>query len=497
VEVKSDRWFVRAYTTQENSGHTLVSGPTAQYINESWKPSFDPNTGDGWYPQYTGALLQALATGANETDANNAARSFADQGRAMLGTPYFNHLKDSISNTPIPQGGTLFQDRSKLYNTEAQYNFGDKIKFVNVIVGANWRLYSLNSQNTLFPDEGSPIKVNEYSAYVQLAQKYLDNKLSLSASFRYDKNSLFTQPKVTSRASAVYEVAHDNFIRFSYQNAYSFPSNIQALQSTLNGYNSYSSGGSNLLLNGHYHFDQYPPYTLASVNAFQQSGNPDSLQRFYYSDIKPQSVNAFELGYSSLISKRVLIDVLGYYSLWENFIGYSDVANTPGSNDPNAFKDRSTFVQYNIAYNGGQTVTTYGWAASASIDLTHNYLVKVNYYSDHMINRNNSQINNFNTPSYHLNLQFGNSGLGKSQLWSFNTSLRYKPAYFYVVSGGLAQGTVPGSAVLDAQVSYKLAKIHSAIRLGGTNITNTYYSTGIANPNIGAVYYATFAYNIY
>ena len=59
------------------------------------------------------------------------------------------------------------------------------------------------------------------------------------------------------------------------------------------------------------------------------------------------------------------------------------------------------------------------------------------------------------------------------------------------------EGTVPSSAVIDAQISYKLLKAHSGIRLGGTNITNKYYSTGIANPMIGATYYVTFAYNIF
>ncbi|HLK28356.1 MAG TPA: TonB-dependent receptor [Puia sp.] len=497
IELKANRWFFRAYTTTENSGHTLVAGPTAQYINEAWKPSYDPNSGDGWYPQYTTQLLTSLATGSNLTDANLAARAFADQGRAELGSVLFNHLKDSISSKPISEGGTLFLDRSKLYNSEFQYNFSDIIKFMKVIAGVNWRLYSLNSKNTLFPDEGKPIDVNEYSAYVQLSKKIIDNKLDLSASFRYDKNSLFTDPKVTSRASAVYEVAKDNFIRFSYQNAYSFPSNIQALQNTLNGYNSYSSGGSNLLLNVHYHFDQYPPYTLSSVMAYQYSGNPDSLQRFVYSDIKPESVNSFELGYATLIGKRVMIDVLGYFSTWKNFIGYADVANTPGTNDPNAFKDHSTYVVYNIAFNGAQTVNTYGYAASVGVDLTHNYLFKINYYSDYLKNKNNSQVNNFNTPHYHVNMEFGNSGFGNKQVWSFSTSLRYKPGYFYVVSGGLAQGNVPASAVVDAQISYKLLKAHSGIRLGGTNIFNKYYSTGIANPNIGAVYYVTYAYNIF
>jgi outer membrane receptor for ferrienterochelin and colicin len=497
LELKSANWFVRSYTTQENSGKTLVAGPTAQLINEAWKPSYDANTGDGWYPQYTGALLNGLANGMSSADANLAARSYADQGRAMLGTAYFNHLKDSISSTPITEGGTLFLDRSKLYNTEAQYNFSKLVKFVNLIAGVNWRLYNLNSKNTLFPDMGKPIKVNEYSAYIQLSKKILHDKLSLSASFRGDKNSLFPTPKITSRFSAVYEAAKDNFIRFSYQNAYSFPSNIQALQNTLNGYNSYSSGGSGYLLNDIYHFNQYAPYTAASVKAYQESSVPDSLKRFYYNEIKPQSVNAFELGYATLIGKRVLLDVLGYYSAWKNFIGYADVANTPGTNDPAAFKNRDTYISYNIAFNGAEMVNTYGWAASMSVDLTHNYLFKVNYYADYMVNRNNSQINNFNTPHYHVNMDFSNSGFGKNQQWSYGVSMRYKPGYFYAVSGGLATGTVPSSAVLDAQISYKLIKAHSGIRIGGTNITNKYYSTGTANPAIGAVYYVSYAYNIF
>ena len=497
VELKSDNWFFRAYTTQENSGHTLVAGPTAQLVNEAWKPSYDPNTGDGWYPQYTGALLGALASGASQQSAFWQARQYADGGMPAIGSAQFNRLKDSISSTPITSGGTEFLDRSKLYNAEFQYNFSQMIPFMSVIAGANYRLYHLNSKGTLFADGDGPINVNEYSAYVQLAKKLIDNKLTLSASGRYDKNTLFTQPRFTTRVSAVYELMKENYIRFSYQNAYSFPSNIQSLQSTLNGYNSYSSGGSSRLLNGTYQFNQYAPYTLASVQSYQQSGDATVLQKFYYNDIKPQSVNAFELGYSSLIAKRVLIDVLGYYGTWQDFIGYTDVANTPGTQDVTAFKDHSTYVQYNIAFNGGQTVTTYGFAASASVDLTKNFLVKANYFSDFMQNKNNSQVNNFNTPHYHINFEFSNTGFGNGKRWSFTTAMRYKPAFFYVVSGNFANGTVPASFVVDAQVSYKLPSIHSMFKLGSTNLTNKYYSTAVGNPNIGGVYYVTYAYNVF
>ncbi|HEY4965965.1 MAG TPA: carboxypeptidase-like regulatory domain-containing protein, partial [Puia sp.] len=110
VELRSDNWFFRAYTTQENSGNTLVAGPTAQLINEAWKPSYDANTGDGWYPQFTGALIGALAEGASQQSAFWQGRQFADIGMPAIGSAQFNYLKDSISSTPITSGGTEFLD---------------------------------------------------------------------------------------------------------------------------------------------------------------------------------------------------------------------------------------------------------------------------------------------------------------------------------------------------------------------------------------------------
>lgn len=271
AELKAEHWFVRAYTSRENSGHTIIAMPTAQLINEAWKPSYNANTGDGWYPQYTGALLQAMAQGQSYLDASNIARRAADQGRPDAGSPLFLHLKDSISGIPTSKGGTLFTDKSRLFNTEVQYNFTHLLKVAEVIAGLNYRLYRLDSKGTLFPDTESPIDVAEYSAYLHVTKKVIHDKLSLAAAIRYDKNTLFAKPRTTTRASAVAEVNKESFIRFSYQNAYSFPSNIQALQSTLIDYNSFASGGSGRLLNGVYQFDKYPAYTLNSVDSFQRT----------------------------------------------------------------------------------------------------------------------------------------------------------------------------------------------------------------------------------
>ncbi len=56
---------------------------------------------------------------------------------SAAGSPQFNRLKDSIVRIPTSQGGTLFQDRSKLYNAEFQYNLSHFIKVLDVIAGLN------------------------------------------------------------------------------------------------------------------------------------------------------------------------------------------------------------------------------------------------------------------------------------------------------------------------------------------------------------------------
>jgi hypothetical protein len=194
-----------------------------------------------------------------------------------------------------------------------------------------------------------------------------------------------------------------------------------------------------------------------------------------------------------------MVDVLGYYAAWENFIGYTDVANTPGTTDLDAFLDPNQTTFYNIAYNGAERVNTYGYAASIGVDFSKGFLAKVNYYSDHMQDNNESESHTtrFNTPNYHVNFEFGNVGFGKKKEFLFNTALRYKPAYTYDVAGGLGVGTVPSSAVIDAQIGYKILKAHSTIKLGATNLTNKYYSTGTANPMIGGMYYISVGYNVF
>ena len=62
--------------------------------------------------------------------------------------------------------------------------------------------------------------------------------------------------------------------------------------------------------------------------------------------------------------------------------------------------------------------------------------------------------------------------------------------------GELANGPIEAYGTVDAQVSYKIPKINSVISAGGTNVMNHYYKTGYANPEIGGLYYLSYAFHL-
>jgi len=481
VELRSDRWFLRAYTTQENSGQAFNATVTSQLVNEAIKPSYNPaNPAASWYPQYAGAYLLARLQGANAATANAAARGAADNGAPAPGTSAFKTIFDQVRSLPIPRGG-LFVDRTNLYQAEGQYNLSDYVKVLDVIVGGNWRLYTLNSQGTLFADSAGRINTNEYGGYVQLSKKLFDDKLKLTASGRYDKNENF-KGKFTPRVSAVITVAPDNFIRASYQNAYRFPTN-QNQWINLNI-------GSGILIGGlpqlrqYYHFDTNPV-----INA-----NTGQLQTF--GEYKPETVNAYELGYKGLYNKKVLLDVYGYYSRYNDFIGRVSViqskSGNPATINPN---DPSSYQGFSVSTNSTNKVSTYGFGASLEFLLPNNFSLDVNASSDHIHNPDSTFTTYFNTPNFRFNVGLTNSGFGGGKRWGFGVQFRWQNSYN--TESDFRQGPVDAFGTLDAQISYKLLDIHSMLKLGATNLTNHYYISQYGNPAIGGVYYISYAYNVF
>jgi outer membrane receptor protein involved in Fe transport len=466
IELKHKNWFLRGYTTQEDAGEAYSATVTSQYFNEAWKPS------GSWYPQYIAYYVGAVSGGASSATAHQMARGFADQGRPAAGSDQFKHIFDSVRSVPIPKGG-LFVEHSQLWMGEGQYSFAEKIKFADVIVGANVKQYVLSSDGTLFIDKiDSAIKIMEWGAYAQITKKLLDDKLVLSASGRYDKNENF-DGKFTPRFTTLIKAAEGHHFRLSYQTAYKFPT-TQQQWINLNVGTATLLGGLPWILNT-LQPEKYPTYDY----------NNGQLVPWTYKKLKPETMRSFEIGYKSVINKKFLVDAYAYFGQYADLLGRIVLVQPT----------RPNTQPWSIVTHSDTKVKTWGAGIGFDYKMANNFFSFLNAYTDNLTDVPSGFRAEFNTPKYRVNAGFGNSGLGKNKRIGFNVNLRWQDEFFWE-GGGFADGTVKAYTTIDAQVNYKLPKIKSMVKLGGTNITNKFYQTGLGNPYIGGMYYVSFSYNI-
>ncbi len=491
IELNNKNWVLRAYTTQENAGNTYNLAATTQNFNEAWKTSVtvlpdgtpDPQPTD-WYIQYAQAYINAKLTGMSDIAAHNASRKVADIGRPAIGTSAFNETYEKIRKLPVPAGGALL-DRSDLYAVEGNYNFSQYTKsFADLIVGANFKDYKLNSQGTLFADSTDPIGIKEFGIFAQISRD-ITSKLKLTASGRYDKNEYF-KGRFTPRVTAVYKVATNNNIRFSYQTAYRFPSNqMQWINLDLNSYKLIGGNEGFVQL---YHFDTNPAYDRDSLANGKQV-------RQGFAQLKPESISSFELGYKGLLlNSKLLIDVYGYYGQFTDFLARRVVVQSKtGSQIVQA--DADTANIFSVPINSDVKIKTYGYGIGLDYRLPGNFVLSGNFASDNLKDVPTTLIASFNTPKYKANAAISNTGFGKAKRYGFTLAYRWQQSFYF--EGDLANGNLPAVQTLDAQVSVKLPKTKSIFKIGATNLLNQYYYNCVGNSNIGGLYYVSFGYNLY
>ncbi len=481
IELQNRDWLLRAYTTQENAGQSFNMAATTQNFNESWKPS---GGSTGWYFQYGLAYLNARLAGASDADAHTTGRATADIGRPKVGTAAFNNAYDVVRKIPVPKGGALL-DRSDLYSVEGNYNLSRFTKDVaDVLLGVNYRQYSLDSKGTLFADSTGPIKINELGAFLQ-ASRDITSFLKLSASARYDKNENF-DGKFTPRITAVFKVAENNNIRLSYQTAYRFPStqqqwiNLDLL--------SYKLIGGNSDFVQFYKFDTNPVYYRDSLKNGQ-------MVQWKYPKQKPEQLSSFELGYKGLLlESKMLVDMYGYYGNYTDFTGRVVVAQSR-TGSPITQADAENGQIYSVPINSTEKIKTYGFGIGVDYRLPRSFTLSANFASDNLDDVSSGLITSFNSPKYKLNASLGNSGFGKAKRLGFNVAYRWQDQFYF--QGDLANGVVPSVQTVDAQFSYKLPTTKSIIKIGANNLLNQYYYNAIGNSYVGGLYYVSFGYNIY
>lgn len=490
LEIRHKNWFVRGYTTQENSGEAYQATALGRLMQEAFKPS-----GTDWYPTYIGNFIgykwNNVVAGQNASDfnAHQFARNASDAGIPLPGSVAYNALKERIRKTPIGRGGAKFLDRSDLWASEGQLNVSDILNFsdkLEVITGVQWKQWVMNSQGTIFADSAGSINVSETGGYLQLRKKLFDEILTLTGALRYDKQTNF-DGRWTPRFTAVVRVAKDNNIRMSFQTAYRFSTNQDQ-------YIDLNTGTVRLVGALPEFVTRYGlntgTYTAESAIAARKASNPALLKPAVFGTVEPESVSSGEIGYKGLINKKLLIDFYGYYSRYQNFFARIAVVKAAS---PTAALNPFTSSNYAYIQNSPDVVKATGWGLGLEYLLPKGYIASGNVYSDKLRDLPQGFIAFFNAPKYRFNLSLRNDNVYKNI--GFNVITKWQGRNYY--EGTFVTGTLPAFTWVDAQISYRLPKTKSVFKIGGSNITNNYQRTGFGSPYVGGVYYISYGYNIF
>ncbi|MEJ2003712.1 MAG: TonB-dependent receptor [Cyclobacteriaceae bacterium] len=491
LELKSPEGFIRFWTTGEDAGDTYDAGTTGILMNEAWKPS------EQWYEEYISAFAQSyLVLGFPLQSAYDFARSTANNRNSqgtildpskpafpLAGPDEFNGYLGEITADPIP-AGTRVIDKTSMTGAEVMYNFKNHINAFELIVGSQFRYYRVNTEGTAFFDEpGDPVNTWWWGGYAQIQKSAFKERLKMTLSTRYDKHQKF-DAVLTPRFSVVYALDENkkHSIRASYQSAFRYPSiadqwvdlNVGAFQVV---------GGLPEVLE---------KYGLLSNPVYPLTGSNPITDRPYLDDgpleipvFSPEKMTAQELGYRGLFFNETLfVDAYIYQNIYNNFHASQLLAIFP--NSPQESKFQTTV-------SSDSRISTFGWALSGDFRFPSKFWIKGNIAYNSITNDDVPPgfRTQFNTPDYRLNF-----GIGKDDIvenLSVNINWRWQNSFYWESNFG--DGEIPSYNTLDMMVAYRIPRIKTIARIGGSNILNNYYTTGFGNAQIGGLYYITLEFN--
>lgn len=482
LELKGDNFFLKGYTTQERSGDAYNATALASLMNERFKPSTQ------WFPQYIGNYLAGKNKGYNDLEAHQAARIQTDAGRFAAGSEEFNDARaDIISRAIGPEGGAKFKDKTNLWHYEGMYNFSGWIPQVDLIAGASYRRYALNSGGTIFDDLTRRISISEYGAYMQATKKFFDEKLKATLALRYDKNENF-KGTLSPRISGVWNAAKNHYFRLSYQTGFRNPTAQAQYLDLLVRANSRLIGALPEILDK-YQLQTNKPYTDISYRSYVASGytNPSLLEVYPLGKLKPEQVEAYELGYKGLLTTDLYIDAYYYFNHYTDFLTNTVLWQNP---TPNNILGMVSPVRYEINVNSNQKVKSRGWAVGVDYVLKK-WKFTGNISQDKLGEIPDEFFNTYNTPAYRFNVGVSGNELFKNT--GFNLIYRWQDQFVW--RSGFVVGHVPAYGTLDGQFSLKLPSYQSVLKIGAANMLNKYYITSLGNPAVGGMYYLSLVFD--
>jgi iron complex outermembrane recepter protein len=528
IQLRSDNFFVRAYTTMENSGDSYITEFLAKRVNDIAVNRANPTFSDvsGYLATYATEYLRSLADQgfepgevrqlpdaeryAVEIAAHNFARGVVDSKFILdPNSATFKDIKQKAMKGTVPFG-PRFNDKTNLYHAEGQYDFKNEIDEVELQMGASFRMFDLNSNGTIFDDKTENITIKEYGGYVQAGKWLADRKLKLSGSVRYDKNENF-KGRVNPRISAVIKAGENHNIRLSYQTGFRIPStqgqhiDLNVLSSRLLGglqryadkYNIIreSSTGQPLSFEGT-SVQEFRRIVFATGDVPTAAAQLVEVTRF--NPVKPEQVRAMEIGYKSVVNNNLLIDLSFYYNIYNSFITQVPIVvateGTAGAPNYLTILNSSADNTFNIYTNAPGQVNAQGAVVGLTYNLVKGYSISGNYNWNKLGDVPEGFIAEFNTPEHKVNFTFGNRKVTENI--GFNVTWRWQAGFDWQSSfTNYTLYPVPAYSTVDAQVSYKVSPLKSTIKLGGSNILNEKYIMSGGGPNIGGLYYISVTFD--
>ena len=515
LEVKNNNFFVRGYVVSDNAGDSYDMVFTGININRSWKSDA------AWFGDYISTYAGATLGGATDAQAHAAARAAAETGRLLPGTPAFQNAFNQVIANPDLGSGSRFQDTSKYYHGDANYNFSHLWDVVDVQVGGSYRKYELNSGGTIYTDFDGTIPYSEFGVYTQLQKEFDLNeemKLKLTGSARYDKSEFF-DGFVSPRISAGLTINENHNIRASLQTGFRNPS-------TQDLFIGLDTGRSVLVGSAPDNLDRYSrthpvsaagqisgqpatitqtggaaytnSYLESSVQAFANSDNPADLEIGNSALVKPEKITSMEVGYRGKLDK-VIVDMSVYYNKYQDFISGENVVapfyGTVGDNSLSiAAIANGDYQVYQTYTNSKADVNSYGGSIGLSTKIFGNFDLGGSYtYTKQDFDENAFPDfrTNFNTPEHKAKASFGNTDLFKN--FGFNVAWRWSDTYFWQATFG--DGDIPSYHTVDAQINLKVPSLKSSFKAGATNLLGDEYFTAIGVGNIGSMYYVSWTIN--
>lgn len=514
LELTGTNYFLRAYTTIENTGKSYNARPLAENLDRAFKSD------NQWYTDYKNAYNVAYAAGVPTAQAHAIARESADLGRYLPGTAEFEAKRSELIKINNWDKGAALQLNTGYYHAEGQYDFTSKVKWLNLLVGFDSRTFKINPDGNSFinPDgitESSelytPFYYSKAGVFAQASKKLLKDKLNLVASVRADKQQYFDL-KFNPRLAAVYSIKDKVHVRVAFQNGFRFPTLFEGFSYVDNGGIKRLGGLEILSGNLNIHENSYTRVSqdefnnavkedlnngLTEVQAIEK--NKGKLVQSNYGFIKPEHINSFETGLKTVIlNNKLFLDIDAYFNVYRDFIGQVEVARIDkgqiGETDSTAYYARRSSVYQNntrfrIWTNSSGIVTNYGSSVGITWNVVKGYTLSANlsYSKLDKVSEGDALIPAFNTPQYITNVSIGNKDVFKNV--GFNVSWRWQDSFFW--DSPLAAGVIPAYNTLDAQVNVRIPKAKTTVKFGASNLLNHYYTQYLGGPSIGAMYYVT------